>query len=296
METSYLIVINPMNGITGKRWLRSLKARLYKQKTPYHVVKTTGNDVKDLLRLKARCNIVTDVVAIGGNGLMHLVVQAFLGTQVRVGLLPAGSGNDFSRALYSRKHNKLDVVTQEVVTSVSVLEFDNNIACNTLGTGIDHEIVASTSRGLKCMAGRLSYMLVALKKLFTYKSEYLEVFNTETDVAELVFSGRALVAAVSNGKFFGGGLPVSPEGTFDSDNFYLAVSEDKGFVYRVAALLHLLVGQHPRLDSVLYIPVTSAVIRNRSLKYQVDGESWESACRDLKVSQSKERFYLKMPV
>ncbi|MBN2909429.1 diacylglycerol kinase family lipid kinase [Polycladomyces sp. WAk] len=96
----YIMIVNPVsgNGRGRKVWER-VSRLLKKEGLPYRVYFTTGRGHATVLSRQAvESPQVKAVVAIGGDGTVHEVGNALVDTNVPLGYLPAGSGNDFAVA------------------------------------------------------------------------------------------------------------------------------------------------------------------------------------------------------
>ena len=67
----------------------------------YAVRELTGRDADEALDLARQCveDGVETLAVVGGDGMVHLAVQALAGSTTRLGLIPAGTGNDVARYL-----------------------------------------------------------------------------------------------------------------------------------------------------------------------------------------------------
>ena len=67
----------------------------------FHVRELQGSDGPEALALarEAVAEGVESLVVVGGDGLVHMAVQALAGTDVNLGIIPAGTGNDVARYL-----------------------------------------------------------------------------------------------------------------------------------------------------------------------------------------------------
>lgn len=160
------------------------------------------------------------VLVAGGDGTLNGVIATVMNHEADtvVGIVPAGTGNDFARAI------GLDCSTEEAaarlfyehrIKSVDVgkvywVEDSNESSSyflNVCGMGLDAEIALNSSRyaGL----GRASYLAAALESLLASPSQQGRI--TVDD--EVVVDGEFHLASVANGKYAGGGFVLMPEAT-----------------------------------------------------------------------------------
>jgi len=159
------------------------------------------------------------IIGVGGDGTIHEIIVGIIGFEhVRVGIISAGSGNDFGRTfstIHSLKelkefingnsYTKMDIGT--VHTSNSNYQFVNNA-----GFGFDAKVVylanysSWKSRLNLLKLGKLSYIIYLIKELLTFKTFSFTLHNKEKvnrfdDVWFLV---------ICNQPYFGGGMKISP--------------------------------------------------------------------------------------
>ena len=102
MTRRIALLVNPTSGKgRGARLLAPVADRL--RAAGVEVVVIVGRDADeafDLVRTVVAGDPGVDgVVAVGGDGMVNLALQVVAGTAVPLGIVPAGTGNDFARAL-----------------------------------------------------------------------------------------------------------------------------------------------------------------------------------------------------
>ena len=96
----WVVAVNPTaGGGRGARWGRRTVTALRDRGHEVRVV--VGTTAADAERRAARAVAAgaRALVVVGGDGMVHLGVNVAASAQVSLGVVPAGSGNDFARAL-----------------------------------------------------------------------------------------------------------------------------------------------------------------------------------------------------
>ncbi len=96
--TSVVVLTNPAAGVgQADRSARLAVARL--RERGLDVLDVAGHDPDDALRIarEAAAQHVDTLVVVGGDGMIALAIQALTGTDVPLGIIPAGTGNDHAR-------------------------------------------------------------------------------------------------------------------------------------------------------------------------------------------------------
>ena len=96
------------------------------------------------------------VVAVGGDGTVHEVAEACVGSGRVMGILPAGSGNDYVKALGvgTKLRRALEVLVGGKVRVVDTAEVDGVPFNNGLDIGFDAEVAAGVARPRLTWGGR----------------------------------------------------------------------------------------------------------------------------------------------
>ena len=100
MAREIALLTNPTSGKgRGTRTAAIALPRL--REAGFHVRNLAGRDADETLELAQRCvaDGVESLVVVGGDGMVHLAVQALAGTDTALGIIPAGTGNDVARYL-----------------------------------------------------------------------------------------------------------------------------------------------------------------------------------------------------
>ncbi|WP_425559763.1 diacylglycerol kinase [Kitasatospora terrestris] len=194
------------------------------------VLNISGADPQDALRL-ARETVARGVeqggvdalVAVGGDGMVHLAVQALAGSGIPLGLIPAGTGNDLAREYglpLGDPEAAADVVAEGKVRTVDlgrVEDADGAVRyfATVLAVGFD-SLVSDRVNRLSWPRGRMRYNLAILVELANLRPlPFRLVLDGET-----VLVRDLTLAAVGNTRSYGGGMSICPgadpgDGRFD---------------------------------------------------------------------------------
>lgn len=155
------------------------------------------------------------LVVVGGDGVAQLGLNAVAGTGVPLGVIPVGSGNDNATAFGMPRDPRaaLDLIVQQLEHRTSGLATDalrvssargTSWAMATVSCGIDAVVNARANR-MRRPQGSLRYPAALLTVLPRYVNPRYVV-----DAGDWSWEGRAVVVAVSNIGWFGGGMNVAP--------------------------------------------------------------------------------------
>jgi diacylglycerol kinase (ATP) len=165
---------------------------------------------------------VDALVVVGGDGMVHLGVNAVAGTTTPLGIVASGTGNDVARGLGLPVDDVLAAVTS---MTPGLVDPDSRpppvdaVRCATqagdrwflgvLGAGFD-AIVNERANTWSRPRGHLRYDLAILRELPVFRPRQ---YRLVLDGHELTTS--AMLVVVGNGPSYGGGMRVCPDASFD---------------------------------------------------------------------------------
>ena len=200
-----------------------------------HYTRGRGHAI-ELARAAAMAGAST-VVALGGDGTLHEVVNGVLLAQVTdrpsVGLIPGGRGSDFARGagvprdvdrcleLLAKPARAIDA--GRVQLPDRVMHF-----INIADAGLGGFTVETANRWQLPISGQITYLLATAWGTFSYSGSPMTLTYTDEQGAEQRMEGKFLVVAVCNGTYFGGGMHVAPSAKLDDGLFDIVVIEARG--------------------------------------------------------------------
>lgn len=201
-------IVNRLSG-KGKGAAVAQRIVLYLQKKKVAYKMVTTEYKAHAVELAARLCTEKDctaLVAVGGDGTFSEVLNG-MDLRIPLGLIPSGTGNDFIRSVPGGKtlEEQLDAVIQNRIRPVDFIQVNDRRSINIAGTGFDVDILLRQARLRRYFSGSFSYLASLIITIFTMKFRSFRVKIDESEVIDT--SGLLLCAA--NGKYFGGGLPIS---------------------------------------------------------------------------------------
>lgn len=232
------LVINPTAGL-GKGASIGVKVAGLFTSRDITVEDLSAHTAMDALaRARAACISGLDaLVVVGGDGMVNLGVNATIGTETPLGIVAAGSGNDFATAIglpvrhLSQSVNNIITALEkghvkafdaaQVAPHVLVAQHARFGRVNaqataahsdasrrwfagSLSLGFDAAVNAQANT-YKWPKGHLKYLRAVVACLVSFKP-----FGYKITVDGKTFESRGTLAAISNSPLFGGGLPVAP--------------------------------------------------------------------------------------
>ncbi|XP_034926405.1 sphingoid long-chain bases kinase 2, mitochondrial isoform X1 [Populus alba] len=291
-----VFIVNPRgaNGRTGKDWkklLPYLRSRLDKNcnicesltSGPYHAIDITREAIREG---------ADAVVAVGGDGTLHEVVNGFFwaGKPVAIhnreatrstalGLIPLGTGSDFARTLGWKNdpHEAIDRIAKGLRSPVDVgvitgeSEEESHYFINVADIHLSAKAGYFASRYKRF--GNLCYVIGALQAFMGHKNQDLRIKVNEGE-----WETCSLVTAlcIGNAKYFGGGMKITPNADPSSGNFEVVILQDFKWYDFILKLHRLYNGTHLSVKNVSSRSVFSIEVEDisgsGSIYVQSDGE------------------------
>lgn len=153
------------------------------------------------------------ILSIGGDGTALEVAKGLLGTNCALGMIPAGTGNDFIKtlALPREPAAALDFILSHPARPTDIGEINGQIFLNEIGTGFDVSVLDHAAKAKKYVRGILPYFYGVVRTLFRFHSIPL---TYSADGGEPVATD-AFVVGAANGGVIGGGIVIAPEAKAD---------------------------------------------------------------------------------
>jgi len=289
----YLFIVNPAarNGRLG-RLIPRMQSHCRSQGLPARFVCTKQRG--DATQLALRLGPLADrVIAVGGDGTVHEVVQGLLRLEAppALGVLACGTGNDFARALRvpsdwrdalrSLPHATVRRADRVQISWKGVSSTGVAWMANGLGVGFDALAAIHASR-YKRWPGVVPYALGVFRALRDWKP----VRATVVSESGPVLDGPMLMAAMGKTQTQGGGFRLTPRASPYDGFLHATVIRDVSILRILAMMPRALTGKHIGLKEV--VPVVArelTVTLSRPVPLHADGEILSQDALQVHVSQ-----------
>lgn len=223
------------------------------------------NDAR-LLASKFTDKNVDVILSAGGDGTLNQVINGILKGREEfnnlpvVGVIPIGSGNDFTRGLGLKVNvehtlkvlkaftaRPVDVGLVEYTTHAGGDEKARSYFVNVADIGMGPEVVGKVLSSGRPFGSEVAYYKSILDTFITYKPMVVTVTTPEWS-----WEGKLRTLAVANGKYYGHGLCIAPDAVVDDRMFTIFIC---GNVSVLDFILHtgtLKKGKNVVMDDVLY--------------------------------------------
>jgi len=265
-----LVLINPKSGTGGPYRFISAIEKVWD--TPeYDISFQFSQSAEDGVgKVERAIERGTDtILVVGGDGMVNSIGCALVGTDVRLGVVPAGSGNGFARHFRIPLHpaEAAQTLLNGRTQRIDVGKANDRLFFVTCSMAWDGALVEGFEK--LPFRGLAPYVLAGAQQLFEYKAQ---PFHIDIDGESIDFK-HPLIFTVANLSQFGSDVLVAPDAKADSGDLELVAIEKKD--------LPLVLGQIHRLieKTFHHLPMvtnrhfkTMTVHRKRASPIQIDGE------------------------
>ena len=254
----YVFIINPASGKTDydkikqniMKTLENENYEIYETKAPKEATEIAS-------RFKNEENTI--VYSVGGDGTLNEVVNGIAEGKCKLGIIPTGSGNDFYRTLKEAQTENVRLDLGKV---------NGRYFINIASVGMDAETCNNANKIKSEIKLHSSYYLALIHTFLTFKSKSLKL-----KIDKNVYAGDYIIAAICNGKYYGGGFKIAPVASFDDNQFDIYLVSKASKFKLIKILLALLKSEHEKYNEVRkYTGKNITITSENNLIINIDGE------------------------
>jgi len=269
----YLFIVNPVAGKgQGLNYIKEIE-NLFIEDQEYHieVTKRKGHATEIAREYSSKEDYV--IYAVGGDGTVNEVVNGMVGSNSTLVIIPTGSGNDFLRTIDSNYKRKdfLHKLIEGDTKLVDIIKINEKYFLNIASVGLDADIVynAMAFKKMKFIKKDMAYILSICKTIFGKKGITIKVKLDGSEISDK----KVLFLAVANGKFYGGGVPITPNAEIDDGLADVCLVENLNLLKIFRLLPKLVKAKHTEAKEVeIYRAKDIEVESDNLFRVNIDGE------------------------
>lgn len=270
------LLTNPASG-HGNAPHAAARATARLQQRGIDVVEIVGADAEHARRLThAALDHGTDALVVaGGDGVIGDALQALAGTDIPLGIIPAGTGNDHAREYRIPTKDPAaaaDVVADGWTETVDLGRIrDRNGVIKWFGTvaaaGFD-SLVTDRANRMRWPRGRMRYNLAMLAELSKLR---LLPFRLTLDGGDEIVTDLTL-AAFGNTRSYGGGMLICPDANHADGLLDITMVHSASRTHLIRLFPTVYKGTHVHLDEVATSRAASVEVDSPGINAYADGE------------------------
>ena len=285
-KMKYLVIANPKAGRKAFGPTLEQIRSVFETKEIIHEVRFTqfpGHAAK--IAAEGLREGFTHMISLGGDGTSSEIVSSIHGTEAVLGIVPGGSGNDFSKAAGIPLDTRVavDNIFSGRTRKADVAFVDEKCFINGFGVGMDGAVAHDFGDlGLRRF-GSFGYIVGAVIEAFRFQG-----FFSKMD-GEIGAAGeRLLLFGASNGPFQGGKFNLAPGADIFDGYLDIHIISDMSPLGRLFKIQKVLEGRHEGLREV-------RIVRAKQLRFEtftdlpahMDGETFllRSGKHDIRIGE-----------
>lgn len=271
-------MLNPAANRGNMRQYRELvRARTATEQAEYVETRAAGEAEE---RARQAAQEGRPVIIVGGDGSVHEVINGLLasGRRVPLGIIAAGSGNDYAWNTLGLPQNPPEAVERAfhgTLMNADAGRVNGRYFANAFSLGLDADIAVAAHwlKNWPLMSGLRLYYSATLKQLlFGYRRCPWLAFQFDDGIQTEV--SHYVLIAVNNGPTYGAGFRINP--TADpTDGLFNICTIDYMPLLRALRLLPVVKrGEHASIPEVRFFQAKTVRIESRfPINMQMDGET-----------------------
>src|SRR5215211_4792017 len=262
-----LFAINPVSGGKSKvNWESKITEFFRPLPHTIQVFVLSGKDDAASLRHHISSWKPDRVVAVGGDGTIKSVAEQLLGTDISLGIIPAGSANGLARELDlpTDIEKNLDIIINGQVKKMDAIRINNKeISIHLSDIGLNALLIKYYERNKG--RGKWGYFKAIFRTL--WEKQLMDIHIVGNGIDE---HRKAFMIVLANATKYGTGALINPKGDLYDGEFELIIVRRLA----LAELIKMLIqhrGLNPnKIDTIKVKEVT--LTPSRKAYFQVDGE------------------------
>ncbi len=274
MSRKIIFLVNPKSGTDDKTAVQKLiRQRCKKENAAIEILHTNAEGNYQWLCDKIKEEKIDTVAVIGGDGTVSQVAYALQQVDVKLGIIPRGSGNGLAFAARIPKdiHKALDIIFKGKSSPVDGFLINEQFSCMLSGLGFDaqvaHDFAKQSKRGLS------TYIKVTTASFFKAKAYpfTIEIFNS-------VIETEAYFISIANSNQFGNQFTIAPKASLSDGLLDIVIVPKMSKVQMLYSVLyHIRFGKVKSAElgkkGILYFQTDQLTIHNPGLApLHIDGD------------------------
>jgi len=222
-----------------------------------YLTKAIG-DASDFVRDFCKKHGCARFIVCGGDGTLGEVINGCADfPEAEIGVVPCGTGNDFSRNFdgcdcFSDIEGQICAETEkcDIIRYKTTLDGKEKVGycINMFNIGFDCNVADMTNRlkNHRFITGKLAYVISIFMMLVGKKGAELEI---EVD-GEKLHDGRLLLTSIANGSFCGGGIMSNPLANLNDGFADINIVKNVSRLRFLTLLPHYMKGTHMKLKNI----------------------------------------------
>ena len=281
--TSIHFIVNPISGngnnlitpklVSGVFNFDEFKVKIKQTQRPKHAKELALKSIKEGADV---------IVACGGDGTVNEIASSLVGSNVKLGIVPMGSGNGLASALKIPKSisGALNVIKNSNSTQIDVGEINKHYFFSNTGIGFDANVINNYSKTKQRRLG--SYLRASLLTFFNNPPSLSVKITTESKSLRL----KPFMVFVSNSNEMGYDISLTPKASIQDGMLDAIIVEPLNKLEIIYFGFLLLIKRPQSFKKAHYFLTKNLEITNLEkggVLAQIDGESVQIKANQINI-------------
>ena len=234
------------------------------------------------------------IVACGGDGTVNEIASCLVGSSVKLGVVPMGSGNGFAATLKIPKSiiRALNIIKESNNTQIDVGEINKNYFFSNTGIGFDANVIKNYSK--TSQRKLTSYLKAFLLTFFNNPASHTLKITTESQSMKL----KPFMVFASNSNEMGYDVSLTPKASTQDGVLDIIIVEPLNKLEIIYFAFLLLIKKPQRFKKAHYFLTKNTEITNLDkggFLAQIDGEPRQINTNTIKITVNKKALSVVVP-
>ena len=234
------------------------------------------------------------IVACGGDGTVNEIASCLVGSSVKLGVVPMGSGNGFAATLKIPKSiiGALNIIKESNNTQIDVGEINKNYFFSNTGIGFDANVIKNYSK--TSQRKLTSYLKAFLLTFFNNPASHTLKITTESQSMKL----KPFMVFASNSNEMGYDVSLTPKASTQDGVLDIIIVEPLNKLEIIYFAFLLLIKKPQRFKKAHYFLTKNTEITNLDkggFLAQIDGEPRQINTNTIKITVKKKALSVVVP-
>jgi YegS/Rv2252/BmrU family lipid kinase len=293
--TSIHFIVNPISGngnnlithklVSGVFNFDEFKVKIKQTQRPKHAKELALKSIKEGADV---------IVACGGDGTVNEIASSLVGSNVKLGIVPMGSGNGLASALKIPKSisGALNVIKNSNSTQIDVGEINKHYFFSNTGIGFDANVINNYSKTKQRKLG--SYLKASLLTFFNNPPSLSVKITTESKSLRL----KPFMVFVSNSNEMGYDISLTPKASIQDGMLDAIIVEPLNKLEIIYFGFLLLIKRPQSFKKAHYFLTKNLEITNLEkggVLAQIDGESVQIKANQINIQINQAALLVVVP-
>lgn len=200
------------------------------------------------------------IYVVGGDGTITRTLAGIVGTKNKLGILPAGSGNDTYRTIKRMPKGE---------TAIDLAKINETYFINVACTGIDAEVANNVDivKNMKISPSQI-YNASIIYTFIKFKTKRVKINTNIKNIDE-----KYTILSICNGEYYGGGFNIAPKAELTDGLLDIYYAEEMPKIKMIPLILKLKNGKHEGKRRIHKFRTNHVEIDfDEDITFNVDGE------------------------